>query len=473
MPVNHKASAHGSGFFHGAIYLPPAIASSLRLLQLSDPVEVNHFDYFRSECTKEFSDFFNPVLWQQIVMQAAHSELFILHAVLAISSLRRVQLDKGTSGSVLETSTVARYTARKYAMALQALHQRLHDHTVDWRLVALGSLVFLAIEVLQGHEQEAIIHFRSGEAILKSLGSCRSIALELEPSKLSFVQVKSDHDAISDDIITAFTRISVEEELFIDVSSPNSIALPHLPAIFESVSAAQTALNSVMAAVFSFFRRNGNDLVKTLPFAPLSNNILAEFFHIQNTLQSWYTSFISLPLPRTLDTHTSMTVNILLVYYHTTSIRLSTYFHYSELIYDQYYTQFEIIIDLSSEIIALQIILPNLKGPCYTLDLAIAQPLYFTACKCRNLALRMRAVEEMKKVGNNGIYSGRNVAKIAEWIVRAEHELNTLDDFVPEEKRLRDIHFDFDRDRRVGVVTATRRMYDGSCEILTEELQLS
>jgi hypothetical protein len=442
------------------------------LLQLSDPIERNHFDYFLSECTKEFSDFFNAVLWQQLVVQAAYSESFILHAVLAISSLRRAQVHKSTPGSKLEISSVAAYTTKKYAMALQILRQRLHDKTVDWRLAALASLVFLAIEVLQGHEQEAIIHVRSGEAILKSLGPHNSIA---QPKSL-YTSAKSNRDTISDDIITAFTRLSVKEELFIGASSPNSTTLPTLPTNFEDISTARTALNSIMAATFSFFRRNGNEFLKTLPFAPLPNEISEEFSYIQNTLQSWYTIFNSSSPPRTSDTHQNTTTNILLIYYHTTSIKLSTYFHYSELIYDQHHTQFQTIIDLSSEIITHQSssTLQHSKGPCYTLDLAMAQPLFFTARKCRNLALRMRAIEEMKKVGSKGIYTGMNVAKVAEWIVGVEcGVLDELGGFVPEERRLGDVSFEFEREGMIGMITARRRLADGGFEVLRAELDLS
>ncbi len=82
--------------------------------------------------------------------------------------------------------------------------------------MALGSLVFLAIEVQQGHEQGAIIHFRSREMILKSFITNNNVEQhqDVELSKMIFQQTTSCNDTSSDDIITAFTRLSVEEGLF-------------------------------------------------------------------------------------------------------------------------------------------------------------------------------------------------------------------------------------------------------------------
>jgi len=71
----------------------------------------------------------------------------------------------------------------------------------------------------------------------------------------------------------------------------------------------------------------------------------------------------------------------------------------------------------------------------------MAQPLYFVARKCRDQRLRMRAIGEMKKVGDKGIYTRRTVAKVAEWVVTSEIGVSAPGSFVPEERRLRDVCF--------------------------------
>lgn len=144
---------------------PLRIGSALSVLHLGNSAEARHFEYFQLQCTEEFSGFFNAFLWKKLVMQAAYTEPFILHAVLAIGSLRRLQLHGNTPIPAKE-SAEGLYITKKYAIALQTLRQRLEDRTVDWRLVSMGTLVFLAIEVLQGNEDGAIVHFRNGKQIV-------------------------------------------------------------------------------------------------------------------------------------------------------------------------------------------------------------------------------------------------------------------------------------------------------------------
>ncbi|KUJ20144.1 uncharacterized protein LY89DRAFT_682930 [Mollisia scopiformis] len=455
---------------HETLYWPHNLGATLSLFQLSSKTEADHFDYFVSECTTEFAGHVNGFFWQRSVIQAAHSEPFILHALLAIGSLRRLQVHGTTPSLEWHKPEVAEYITKKYAIALQTLRQRLRDRTIDWRLAALGSLVFLAIEVLQGYEQGAIIHYQSGETIIRSLSNIFPPNHNANSFHSMSPPAGYSKDTISDDIITAFTRLSVDEELFLGVSTLNSTDLPALPTEFESMTDAKLSVNSIMSATFAFLRRNGDNILKTLPLTPIPNAIVAEFSSINQTLQQWHCLFntflscanISDPL-----------ANILLIHYYVASIKISTYFYSNELIYDEYTPQWEMIIDLSSTIVTHQINLPNSIGPCFTLDIAMAQPLYFVARKCRDINLRTKAIEEMKRVGSKGVYTGKTVAKVAEWVVRTEGEQEVDEGSIPDEKRLRDVHFDFDRATRSGKVGAKRRKVDGTFEYLMEDLDLS
>jgi hypothetical protein len=91
------------------------------------------------------------------------------------------------------------------------------------------------------------------------------------------------------------------------------------------------------------------------------------------------------------------------------------------------------------------------RGPCFTLDIAMVQPLYFVVRKCRDLDTRIKVVGEMR-VGGDGIYTGRTVAKVAEWIIKTEMGVLSNDSFIPSECRLRDVHFDFNHFTRIGRV---------------------
>lgn len=271
--------------------------------------------------------------------------------------------------------------------------------------------------------------------------------------------------------------MSVEEELFVGISGSDSTDLPPLAAAFETISEAGTALNSIMAATFAFLRRYGDVDLKTLPLKPLPKTVATRFSTIQCSFQNWYSLFNSfLSHKNTSDTQAGVRADMLLVHYLVTWIRLSTYFYNNELIYDEYIVSFQRVLNISSTIITRQIALRELhKGPCFTLDIAMAQPLYFVARKCRDSYLRMKAIDEMKKVGEMGVYSGRVVAKVSEWVVQTETGGCELGDFVTEDRRLIEVHFeldDVDWGTRFGKVRASRRKDDCTLELLNVDLDL-
>lgn len=113
-----------------------------------NPREVVHFDYFRTNFT-EFSVFFNDTVWKQLILQAMHEEPFVLNAVIGIGALRRSQLESGQlpleKGVPL---SIVEYSIRKYDRTSKELSYQLITNTADWRLAVLGSIVFLAVEVL-------------------------------------------------------------------------------------------------------------------------------------------------------------------------------------------------------------------------------------------------------------------------------------------------------------------------------------
>jgi hypothetical protein len=188
-------------------------------------------------------------------------------------------------------------------------------------------------------------------------------------------------------------------------------------------------------AVYSFIRQHGQPDVRILPMHPLPDTVSAEVSYFQNILQSWIHAFNSFfSLLENIDAETSLGSNVLMVQYYITQIKVSTCFLLDEMIYDQYLPQFEEIVDRSEKVINAEND-PWLKsrGPCFTLDIAMAQPLYFLARKCQDPQLRRRAVELMKKVGREGIYTGRTVAKVAEWIICAEEGRDCAQGFVSTE----------------------------------------
>ena len=444
---------------YSKIYLSPST------MPLITPDEMVHFDYFRAVCTEEFSGFFNATLWKQLVLRATYTEPYMLYAVIAIGALRRSQLDKSCPVPI----SIFQYSMQQYNKAVGTLRQKISAGFTNWKNAILGSLVFLAIEVLQGHELGALMHLQSAHAILKSLPSLRdhSNTPDLKPVNLSNIFT----DDI-EDLLTAFTRLSVDQYLFHGSYGAISIDVPTLPPWFRSIQEAQTALNGIVAAMYFFLRGRKQDL-KTLPSDPLPDKISAGQSKIQSVLQFWYNLFNDFIEKKThVDIRVRHHANVLLVQYLVAWIQISVYFFHSQMMYDTYLTEFEQIVNMTSAVVkADNESWMKLRGPCFTLDIAMAQPLYFVAFRCRDPVLRRRAIEVMKKVGREGIYTGRTVAKVATWIVDTE-EGGDLGAFVNEEMRLHCATFEFDRVERTAKIWATRKSIDGAWEKIHKVLNL-
>lgn len=443
----------------------PILFQGPRLLSHVNGHEVDHFDYFRTECTEEFSGFFNSTLWKRLILQAAHSELFVLQAVLAIGALRRSQLTLPCSAFKYDHA-ILEYCMSKYNIASRELGQRIKTGTADWRLAVLGSLVFLAIEVLQGHESGALMHLGNGMAILKS---------HLVPSAEypSVMQLDYPMGAETEDLVAALTRLSVDEFPFFGLHTLVPPAIPNQPIYFIDLKDAGASLNSIVTAVYNFIRRYGAISLELIPLHPLPDIVATELARLQEILSSWLLAFENFLSLQSHITESSIPASVLKLQYLVISTKLSAYFLFHETAYDQYFPHFEEVVQRSEKIIEAKMSgYSKLKGPCFTLDIAMAQPLYFVARKCRDPSLRRRAIEMMKKVGSEGIYTGRTIAKVAEWIVTAEEKVAASGKVVIE-RRFHDVSFDFHPDTSTATILATRRTAYGTWEQSTIVLNLA
>ncbi|KAH6715262.1 hypothetical protein DL95DRAFT_382518 [Leptodontidium sp. 2 PMI_412] len=438
---------------------------------LSDPDEAQHFDFFRVVCTHSFSMHFNANLWKGLILQAAHTEPFVLHAVLAIGALTRSNVH-----APMYPTPVLEYSLKKYSLASRMLSQRMKSGTADWKLAILGSLVFLALEVLQGHEMGALIHMRSGEAILKSLPSSKpELLTSLATSGPQYAAKVTADIGDSEDLVTAYTRLSVEEYPFLGLCGSSYTPEPKFPLSFNNLTDARSSLNSIVAATYSFYRRHGSVELKTLPLEPLPTKIAAELCDVQTLLQSWRQEMDRFIVGQEeTDEATSLGIKAIMIQYLVAFIRTSTYFFKNQLVYDQYLPQFKELVDLTAAAVLADhspYLKSRGKGPCYTLDMALAQPLYFVACRCRDPELRRQAICLMKLVGKDGVYTGEKVAKVAGWVVATE-EGESPWGFVGEERRFHDVSFDFDMKTKIGRVWATRRSVDGEWQQVSQSLVL-
>jgi hypothetical protein len=80
--------------------------------------EYNYFEYFRHNTAKDLSGYFDTGIWNRLILQICHTELFARHAVIAIGA--RTKSVSVSAASICENIKTGEGSARHhYEFALQ------------------------------------------------------------------------------------------------------------------------------------------------------------------------------------------------------------------------------------------------------------------------------------------------------------------------------------------------------------------
>jgi Fungal specific transcription factor domain len=142
-------------------------STNLTINQLSivslNAIDSNPFSYFCNISAKEFSLYFESPVWESIILQAACTEPCIRHAALAIGATSRNNYHSTSSETAID------YAMEQYNLALRALNDGLDESARSWELTVLGSIVFIAFEVLWGVDTRVDMHLDGALAMLERL----------------------------------------------------------------------------------------------------------------------------------------------------------------------------------------------------------------------------------------------------------------------------------------------------------------
>lgn len=428
-----------------------------------------HFEYFRVVCTKEFSLYLGTGLWETLVLRAALTERCILHAVLALGALSRNIVPSRRNGKpALSPGFSVDYSLKKYNLAIREMNSRLAASPSSWELAVLGSMVFIAIENLQGSYDTAQMHFRGALAVLESHGNAGA----------GSGSSHSQNQAEMVQVLTAFSRLNSQSLLGLAKHSTllTPLRFPTLPSAFASISDARDSLNSIDALMNSLFWKGSADDHRILSlqqgllprtWCPTLVQDLATLSHLLDSWQVLFTKFVT---EHTIDMKTTACVKILLIHHRVARISASTYLYSNQSAYDVHLSGFSYIVDLATDVLQSEHISrtitaqPDLGRP---FDIAIVQPLFFVVCKCRDSMLRRKAVDVMEKIIGDNFYDMRLLARVARYIIISEENTDFLEEVPPsplvvkEEDRFQDIQLDFSSTTETCRITAWKRLGNG------------
>ncbi|KAL4803809.1 hypothetical protein BDV18DRAFT_144482 [Aspergillus unguis] len=127
--------------------------------------EKHSLDFFLGQMRTRF-----PIRFSQPVLQAAHREDVLAHAVIALGAMQQVY-EYDDFSAIGTWSPMAQFAMQQYGKALRLLQDRVLD-TKRMRftspdLILISCLFFACFECLRGSVPAAIVHMRSGLNLLR------------------------------------------------------------------------------------------------------------------------------------------------------------------------------------------------------------------------------------------------------------------------------------------------------------------
>ncbi|KAI1424195.1 hypothetical protein F5Y12DRAFT_753574 [Xylaria sp. FL1777] len=330
-----------------------------------------------------------------------------MHGVLALAALSRDMIPSRLSRGLMSLMGYSTcYSLHKYNQAIRELNASLEVSHRSQELALVGSLVFIVVEIYQGRGDIAQMHLQGALSILESPES--PITGGVHPLK---------------DLARLFNSLA---SLSLASCKPLSSVIRHVPthiqvsrdvSAFRSIGEARDSLNSITGVIHSLYGR-GLGSARLPSQLPLAEHISA----LSHRLDQWYTHFSALKAHSMADVETTTCVQLLLIHH-----QMATLYLLSEPEDSIYARQFSCIIELCANILRAEEgsrVITTQPKPGHSLDTATIQPLFYTACTCKDGIIRRRAIELLETVNGGTLYDTQLLARVVKWVVTMEEKVD-------------------------------------------------
>ena len=336
------------------------------------------------------------------------------HAVLALSGLHECALVK--PGEINSPEWI--FALQEYGKAMGAM--RTWDAGRESEAVPLlVCLLFVCIEFLLDREPVSQLHITQGRQILSQMSQNQSPAFRVIKSRL----------------VPIFARLGLVSFLFGNMPPPipDYLRTPHEPAAeLNSLDAAREILYQILEDSLRF-----TTLATPAKFALEVDEKRLDELQVQqdrllSRLSSWHTAFTILQLSKGGDPNTASRnqSTLLMIYYHTANVWISTVLQAQECRFDAHVADFAAIITLSSTII--NSFASEVEPRIFSFETVVIAPLYWAAIKCRHPVLRRAAVKQLTRHELNGrrenLWSADITALVTMAVIKMEEGSDDIED---------------------------------------------
>lgn len=435
------------------------------------------FEYFLSWAAPRLSGPLDKDFWCGHVLQLAHAEPFVLDSLLAISIFYEHPKYRASFRIQHPPADDSDISALKYFnRAVKTVKKQIECGAASPLLALLSCLLFICVEVIRDDVLAALTLFTKGCEMMRQFES--AIAREkkdgtlLRLIKLTFTRLGvlaspfghsgpsetlpeavlvAEHTSFADtcEARTALFALMADSQSFVqdanlwkawmmrtDLDDDHDSGM-HEAAVGAAFDTKAVLMNGGLkavddpvsdsghaAALVSIFSLNNSNETSRISYK-LSDehgpkgydiaDLTQRELRIQRRLDHWYDAFQDVR-KQVKDTETE-TISYLLMYYHTSTIWLSTRLHTNQTVFDDYTFHFWELIRHAEIFLRSK----TTQAPTFTFEVGVIPPLYFTATKCRVPSIRRRALDLMVQApGKECMWGASTTAELVSVLIAVE-----------------------------------------------------
>lgn len=357
------------------------------------------------------------------MLQFSHNYPTVQQAMFALCAIYEGNQRGIQSPMKSRTATIQDPQAlHQYNLAVSHLIEYLSLSHQDSRATLLSCLVFVWIEFLQNNLESAFKHLDSGLKILGDLS--KNLPVSSLPEALGFYNAEDIYGSIH----RYFTGLRSQAAMHgscsqlpeISTISRTTIeAVAPIPPKFLSVFGSRSFLDTEINYVFGYLRQlRDKDHYASVDMLVLEGVRKERLERIGQ----WHLATIALRVAHLgpNDTAQILSFAYLELYSIFLSVILKTTLSGTEMMFDEYTSEFEEMIILAQSIINNH----NADDvSALSFDMNIIPPLMFLVLKCRVLRLRRQAVALLRRgPEREGIWRRESVIKVCEWKMMMEEQ---------------------------------------------------
>jgi hypothetical protein len=398
--------------------------------------EQRSLTFFRARTAAQFAGPFSSELWSNLLP----------HAIVAIGSLHEA------AGDDLNAST--EYAMRQYGKAISevlALDVSKFDAAADTALIAC--VLFTAFESMQGHYRSAMTHSSAGLKILREQeASCRKeVYWSRDLVKLAFMQLDTQSREIGDVSLRPIQTLPWQ-------TGPPAASFQNIDQAKEWLEDYMRDLTQFLTTLGDLLRATPDDIQAALEEHAAKKELYRAWCLASRDIDMKYGCLLDgTPTPSTQG------YLILQVWRITINMLLNVELQTGEMGWDNFETDFSAMVSIAEKFVRNSALLDGTLSspsgrklktckPTQSFSIGIITPLFLTATRCRDPAIRRSACEVLKACNRSeSMWNSQLAAIVCDRIIELEEAgLETISSSsqIPLEARILGMDIAFGPDRQ-------------------------